>query len=293
MEAQVEAIAKSRVGMVERYRMLTTLPRELDPNDFAWLLASFEVSKSWIRQAKFMCRFATKLDQLQLTYLFDAMDVAQFTACLKEFLTHDLVAHTPEAFAYVLMFVPFEALPPAYPSSLACLSVCPHEHKLDTLRRGMHEYAHARLPEVLAACPTLERQVIAEVLKMGHRKIDASTMETMRAHLPVSGIFNAFEVDSAPPDLEVQHRVRKKRKQLAEEAKVNIHQICVAPTVDKPPQTKELVCAVCMERGVTTVLHPCGHACLCGGCASTIADKDGVCPLCQALFIEVRPVFFA
>lgn len=46
------------------------------------------------------------------------------------------------------------------------------------------------------------------------------------------------------------------------------------------PQTE---CVVCMAAFVSTILLPCGHLCLCNGCARMMKDasKEVVCPLCR------------
>jgi len=41
-------------------------------------------------------------------------------------------------------------------------------------------------------------------------------------------------------------------------------------------------CVVCFDESKEVVLVPCGHYCLCGGCAHQVKETTKVCPLCRA-----------
>lgn len=41
-------------------------------------------------------------------------------------------------------------------------------------------------------------------------------------------------------------------------------------------------CIVCFDESKEVVLVPCGHYCLCGGCAHQVEEVSGKCPLCRS-----------
>ena len=49
-------------------------------------------------------------------------------------------------------------------------------------------------------------------------------------------------------------------------------------------------CAVCMDSANTHVLVPCGHKCVCAGCAELIKTQ-GSCPMCRAQVVWVCEVY--
>ena len=49
--------------------------------------------------------------------------------------------------------------------------------------------------------------------------------------------------------------------------------------------TKE--CIVCFSDPHEVVLVPCGHFCLCGGCAHQIKEISGKCPLCRGDIVQI------
>lgn len=54
-------------------------------------------------------------------------------------------------------------------------------------------------------------------------------------------------------------------------------------------------CRICLEERANVVIVPCGHACLCHGCALSASQRRtmNACPMCRAPIREVIPLFVA
>ena len=50
-------------------------------------------------------------------------------------------------------------------------------------------------------------------------------------------------------------------------------------------------CVICMEGDKTHLVFPCGHKCLCGGCAALIGKSLHVCPVCNTAAIGATRVW--
>lgn len=44
----------------------------------------------------------------------------------------------------------------------------------------------------------------------------------------------------------------------------------------------ETECVVCLSEAKSTCCVPCGHVCMCPGCAADVQSKKGSCPVCRA-----------
>ena len=58
------------------------------------------------------------------------------------------------------------------------------------------------------------------------------------------------------------------------------------PCEDKSRQ----LCVVCMTNCVDTVMVPCGHACMCHGCAKRVKETSGKCPICRRLIENINTI---
>ena len=63
-----------------------------------------------------------------------------------------------------------------------------------------------------------------------------------------------------------------------------------SPQQSRHDQAVDIVCKVCFNNRVETVLVPCGHAVVCGYCAETI---DDVCPICRKGVSQILKTFAA
>ena len=65
-----------------------------------------------------------------------------------------------------------------------------------------------------------------------------------------------------------------------------------APAAPTPPKEDDdsKLCVVCCENEKTRVCVPCGHCCLCNGCASNNTITS--CPICRAEITMIIPCFF-
>ena len=50
-------------------------------------------------------------------------------------------------------------------------------------------------------------------------------------------------------------------------------------------------CVVCMDAVNTHIFYPCGHKCVCAGCADMIMESNAVCPACRGEAREAIRVF--
>lgn len=66
---------------------------------------------------------------------------------------------------------------------------------------------------------------------------------------------------------------------------------------DTPAEPEEPTCKVCLVNKVVVALQPCGHACLCAACCSSVLRGDGtvsssLCPVCRSPVSQVLRLFF-
>ena len=61
---------------------------------------------------------------------------------------------------------------------------------------------------------------------------------------------------------------------------VGAHQASLEDThaADMQPHPE---CAICLDADASVVLQPCGHMCVCAGCAHVVADPGSLCPMCR------------
>ena len=61
----------------------------------------------------------------------------------------------------------------------------------------------------------------------------------------------------------------------------------------KPPTDVEenLLCVVCWAVEKTHSSVPCGHQCLCGGCAETVMKTSHKCPICMQELLMAMKIF--
>jgi len=57
------------------------------------------------------------------------------------------------------------------------------------------------------------------------------------------------------------------------------------------PHQKE--CIVCMVQCVNSLCVPCGHACMCMGCANRIFAADAKCPICRQHIQRVQNMYYS
>jgi hypothetical protein len=57
---------------------------------------------------------------------------------------------------------------------------------------------------------------------------------------------------------------------------------------DPCEDTSRQLCVVCYTNCVDTVMVPCGHACMCHGCAKRVKETSGKCPICRRLIENSR-----
>eukprot|EP00162_Nutomonas_longa_P022959 comp6374_c0_seq1/m.6148 comp6374_c0_seq1/g.6148 ORF comp6374_c0_seq1/g.6148 comp6374_c0_seq1/m.6148 type:complete len:153 (+) comp6374_c0_seq1:2-460(+) len=48
-------------------------------------------------------------------------------------------------------------------------------------------------------------------------------------------------------------------------------------------------CTICLDAEANICLHPCGHVCMCTGCAG----PQNMCPICRMPIEKKTPIFFA
>ena len=63
----------------------------------------------------------------------------------------------------------------------------------------------------------------------------------------------------------------------------------LAMKLDDEDQGKE--CVVCKESRKECVFLPCGHMCVCEGCAASIQGQDRKCPLCRGVSTSIMKIF--
>jgi hypothetical protein len=62
----------------------------------------------------------------------------------------------------------------------------------------------------------------------------------------------------------------------------------LAMTLDDEDQCK---CVVCKESRKEYAFLPCGHMCVCEGCAASIQGQDCTCPLCRGVSTSIMKIF--
>ena len=100
-------------------------------------------------------------------------------------------------------------------------------------------------------------------------------MSSAYARCSSSGLFAAMRV--APPLVGLSHfmenaMVAKVARELREDRE---HRLC----------------AVCLRAERSTLLLPCRHRCLCEGCAASVRQTSGRCPLCRETIESSMRVF--
>jgi chromosome segregation ATPase len=64
----------------------------------------------------------------------------------------------------------------------------------------------------------------------------------------------------------------------------------LAMKLDDKDQCKE--CLVCKESRKEYTFLPCGHMCVCEGCAASIQGQDRKCPLCRGVSTSIMKIFY-
>ena len=66
-----------------------------------------------------------------------------------------------------------------------------------------------------------------------------------------------------------------------------------APTTPAPhPDAEETMCVVCFDAPKDHLIVPCGHMCVCAGCAEQLTNtRTPTCPVCRAAIRETVKVF--
>ena len=54
---------------------------------------------------------------------------------------------------------------------------------------------------------------------------------------------------------------------------------------------QNLECSICLDNPVNTIVIPCGHLCMCWGCAETILSGSQQCPICRRHVRAVNRVY--
>lgn len=60
------------------------------------------------------------------------------------------------------------------------------------------------------------------------------------------------------------------------------------PSKDEPPAREEDACVVCLDKKKVVLIYPCGHLCVCQGCANKL---EGQCPVCRGKVTDVVKVY--
>ena len=50
---------------------------------------------------------------------------------------------------------------------------------------------------------------------------------------------------------------------------------------------QSLECSICLDKSINCALMPCGHACCCLNCASTLE----ICPLCRLIIDRAQKIY--
>jgi len=59
---------------------------------------------------------------------------------------------------------------------------------------------------------------------------------------------------------------------------------------DPCEDTSRQLCVVCYTNCVDTVMVPCGHACMCHGCAKRVKETSGKCPICRRRIENINTI---
>jgi hypothetical protein len=93
-------------------------------------------------------------------------------------------------------------------------------------------------------------------------------------------------------ELVVEQRKKQRRREVVDMA-------TISPSSSND-RTSEMIhdrehCVVCMSTKKTHILVPCGHMCVCEGCAASIQSgnrEDRKCPICRTVSVQIIKVFY-
>lgn len=60
--------------------------------------------------------------------------------------------------------------------------------------------------------------------------------------------------------------------------------------VGEDDDDEEQLCKVCLFEPKDTLLMPCGHFCVCKGCAEQLKSKSPLCPMCRQHIVSLIPI---
>ena len=99
--------------------------------------------------------------------------------------------------------------------------------------------------------------------------------------MDMSELFRELETFNAPIDRWDTSNVTNMKEMFA-----------VATSFNQPLtlDTSRQLCVVCYTNCVDTVMVPCGHACMCHGCAKRVKETSGKCPICRRLIENINTI---
>ncbi|XP_078582850.1 uncharacterized protein LOC144865754 isoform X4 [Branchiostoma floridae x Branchiostoma japonicum] len=63
---------------------------------------------------------------------------------------------------------------------------------------------------------------------------------------------------------------------------------------DKPPKSADRVlCLICMDKKVDSVVYDCGHMCMCFECGQAVLDAQANCPMCRSKIKDIIRTYHA
>jgi hypothetical protein len=108
----------------------------------------------------------------------------------------------------------------------------------------------------------------------------------------------AEEVAAAAAEAVVEEAEAAERRQMEQELAaltVRSQQIQArlgVPAAAPAPQAEEELCVLCLDARKDHIILPCGHQCVCKGCAEQLTrTKTPTCPLCRRAIRETTRVF--
>ena len=158
---------------------------------------------------------------------------------------------------------------------LQCCGWCAWIHRLLT-------HVCQQLSKVLRSAPLAQAEKSAEqpaiVSKAGH----ASNVQKSPSK---EGLQPLSPAASPPADKGAVHKATPVMHNMTSHANahdwaVGAHQASLEDThaADMQPYPE---CAICLDADASAVLQPCGHMCVCAGCARVVADPGSLCPMCR------------
>jgi len=80
--------------------------------------------------------------------------------------------------------------------------------------------------------------------------------------------------------------------------RVGTRRLTISPLTFEPEpepcnDPHQKMCTVCMIQCVNTVLVPCGHACMCKGCANRVFEGRVKCPICQQRIQVIQRMYYS